>query len=550
MKAVLLTFGLSASTAFLLGCTSEPVDTDGPTVTVLAEGGPLNGTNGLMFGPAGRLYIASVANPSLSAVDPESGEIIEQWGENQGVKGPDDLAFGPDGSIFWTDILVGTVGKRAPDGTASVVASPGPGVNSITFSDDGRLFVSQCFLAHDHFEIDPDGGEEPRLISDQLGPGCGLNGMDWGADGKLYGPRWFHGEVVRVDVDTSQVETVAAGFQTPAAVKFNSQGQLHVLDSLAGAVVRVDLATGTKEVVGRPGPALDNLAFDPTDRLFVSSFADGFVVEVTGPDTVREVIPGGISSPGGLAYVSSTGEGMGRLFLADGFALRELDPVSGAEVHTVRDVIGFSDLGHTLTAHWNGQHLILSTWFDSSVRIWDPNGDQFVARFEGFAQPVDALSFGDDIIVAAYGSGSVVRFSPTASEERTAIASGLQEPAGLAVSGDDLFVADRGAGTVLQILDAGQMLDPPRTIASGLAGPEGIAVAEDGTVFIVEADAGRVVQVNPQDASTRLVADGLALQGSSLAGSPSTKLLSGIAIGDWALFVSGDEANRVYRIEP
>jgi len=30
--------------------------------------------------------------------------------------------------------------------------------------------------------LDPDGIEEPRLISDQLGPGCGLNGMDWGPD--------------------------------------------------------------------------------------------------------------------------------------------------------------------------------------------------------------------------------------------------------------------------------------------------------------------------------------------------------------------------------
>jgi hypothetical protein len=63
-----------------------------------------------------------------------------------GVLGPDDVTFGPDGSMYWTDILVGEVGRRAPDGTVTkqFVA---PGVNPITFSPDGRLFVGLCFLA-------------------------------------------------------------------------------------------------------------------------------------------------------------------------------------------------------------------------------------------------------------------------------------------------------------------------------------------------------------------------------------------------------------------
>ena len=61
-------------------------------------------------------------------------------------------------------------------------------MNPITFSDDGRLFVSQCALGDHLFELDPDGSEGPRLITDQLGPGCGLNGMDWGPDDRLYGP--------------------------------------------------------------------------------------------------------------------------------------------------------------------------------------------------------------------------------------------------------------------------------------------------------------------------------------------------------------------------
>ena len=118
----------------------------------------------------------------------------------------------------------------------------------------------------------------------------------------------------------------------------------------------------------------------------------------------------------------------------------------------------------------HGTHLLLSS--PTTVRIWDPDGDRLVARFEGFEEAVDALPLDGDIIVSEYETGSVVRFDPASPDDRTVIASGLDAPAGLAVHGGDLYVADR-SGTLLQILDDGERLDPPRLVASGLAGPEG-----------------------------------------------------------------------------
>ena len=499
-----------------------------------------------MFGPDGRLYVASVSSSVVAVVDPESGAIVDRWGPAEGIGGPDDLAFGPDGSMFWTDIAVGDVGRRMPDGTTTVVGSPGPGVNPITFSDDGRLFVSQCFLGDKLYEIDPDGIEAPRLISDQLGPGCGFNGMDWGPDGKLYGPRWFRGEVARIDVDSGTLETVASDFQIPAAVKFDSQGRLHVLDTQAGEVIRIDVVSGDREVVGRPGTGRDNLAFDAEDRLFLSSFADGSIVEVTGPETIREVMAGGINSPGGLAFLPSTG-GSGRLFLADAGALRELDPETGAEVHAVGGLN--SDLGQVGSAHQHGEHLLLSS--GPTVSIWDPDADRLVARFEGFEELVDAVAYGDDIIVSEYGTGSILRFHPESPDARTVIASGLEAPAGLAVHDSDLYVADR-SGTLFQILDDGETLATPRPVASGLAGPEGIAAATDGTLYVVEEDAGRVTRVDPQTGTATLVADGLALRGlerKAIEDSTSIGFLGGIAVWNGGLFVTSYEENSVYRIE-
>ncbi|MYI75327.1 MAG: hypothetical protein F4057_08425, partial [Acidobacteria bacterium] len=182
----LLGFGV----ALLAGCAApDPPEPAAWTVRVLAQGSPLHATNGMYFGPDGRLYVVSASSAIVAAVDKESGEVLERWGPELGVRGPDDITFGADGTAYWTEFAFGDVARRTPDGTISVIASPGRGVNPITFSDDGRLFVSRCALGHELFEIDPDGVEEPRLINDELGPGCGLNGMDWGPDGRLYGPR-------------------------------------------------------------------------------------------------------------------------------------------------------------------------------------------------------------------------------------------------------------------------------------------------------------------------------------------------------------------------
>ena len=536
------------SVALLGGCAApEPPEPAEWTVRVLAQGSPLHATNGMYFGPDGRLYVVSASSAIVAAFDSESGELLEQWGPGMGVQGPDDITFGPDGSAYWTEFAFGDVGKRTPDGTMSVIASPGLGVNPITFSDDGRLFVALCALGDGLFEIDPDGVEEPRLISDELGPGCGLNGMDWGPDDRLYGPRLTAREVARVDVDSGAFETVATGFAAPVALKFDSQHRLHVLDSGTGEVFRVDIETGEKQLVGQTAPSADNLAFDADDRLFVSNNAHSFVVEVLGPETNRTVVAGVVSFPGGVAYMPSA-DGPGRLFLADRRALRELDPETGEELHFVTRHDG--DVGEALTAHPYGtsvdpvrrhqrQHL------GSGRR---PPG-RSLRRLRGGVRRPPVL--GDDIIVSEYRDGQRPAFRP-----RLALCphrAGERSRGARGPGGPWRRPVCRGpGGTLMQILDDGERIEPPRLVAEGLAGPEGIAAGEDGALYVVEEDAGRVTQVDPETGAATLVADGLTLQSleqKSIGGSTSVGFLSGIAVGDGSLYVSSYAENRVYRID-
>ena len=529
----------------LAGCASQDADmaeAGAEGVRTIGKSASFRGINGIMFGPDGALYLTSVVTPAVARIDPESGEILDNWGLDDGAQSPDDLAFGPDGSVYWTDISNGDVTMRTPTGETRVVASPGVGVNPITFSDDGRLFVSQCFMDTNLFELDPAGETEPRVIRDDLGPGCGLNGRDWGsADGRLYGPRWFRGEVVRVDVDSGEMETVASGFEVPAAVKFNSEGVLHVLDSLRGEVVRVGEDSG-KEVVARVQPGLDNFAFDADDRLFISSFADGFIVEALAPDENRVVLEGGLNMPGGMALLGSGSDA--RLVVADFFALRQLDPATGDELGVVRDVIGFSDIGTSMSVHAaDDGKLILSSWFDNAVRLWDPAADALVQIFGELAAPIDAIQHEGEIVASQWGAGNVIAFSPGNPEEKRVLAEGLSGPAGLTAANGALYVADNLAGTVLRIGDGGA-----ETVAEGLDQPEGLAAA-NGSIYVVEAGAGRVVAIDAASGETQSVAEGLELHVPPSGAFPNTMLFNGIATDGATAWVAGDAANTVYVID-
>ena len=178
-------------------------------VRAVVEGAALRGAQGIIFDDRDVLHVANLDGRQIVVMDPETGEILDTFGPEIGVDVPDDLIFGPDGSLYWTALLLGEVGRLAPDGTVTT-QFVAPGVNPITFSDDGRLFTSQCYAGETVFEISPELDVLPREVISFPGTSCGLNGMDWGPDGHLYGPRQLVGDVVRVDVDRGTFEVAAS----------------------------------------------------------------------------------------------------------------------------------------------------------------------------------------------------------------------------------------------------------------------------------------------------------------------------------------------------
>src|SRR5438270_5115554 len=220
-------------------------------VTKLVPGSAFHGVHGLGIDKSGRLFAGSVAGAALYEVDAANGTAKIAIPAPEGMA--DDIAFAPDGTMAWTGFLTGDLYSRKGEGPVKKLASGLPGINSLAYRKDGRLYATQVFLGDALYEIDVEGAKPPRKIMEKMG---GLNGFEFGPDDMLYGPLWFKGQVAKVDVDKGELTVVADGFKIPAAVNFDSKGNLWVVDTALGQLVRVDPKTGDKKVVAQLKAAL------------------------------------------------------------------------------------------------------------------------------------------------------------------------------------------------------------------------------------------------------------------------------------------------------
>lgn len=513
-------------------------------VEILVPGSHFHGVHGLTFDGEDRLYAGSVVGQTIYRIDVESGEVEEFIPGPEGMA--DDLEFGPDGQLVWTSFLVGVVhGRRGEDGPIETLATGLPGINSLAFDPQGRLFATQVFLADALYEIDPEGEEEPRKVLEGMG---GLNGFDFGPDGKLYGPLWFKGEVARIDVDRGELVTVAGGFKTPAAANFDSKGRLFVLDTAAGEVVEVQPETGERRVVAQVPTGVDNLALDSRDRLFVSNFADNSIVEVDpGSGEVRTVVAGGLSVPGGLALYS--GAGVETLYLADTFAFRAVDPATGAVTDLAR--MHADELEYPSAVAVNDEHVVLASWFTGTLQRLDRRTGASLELLHGFNAPGAVLALDDGrVLVAELGSGELFWVLPGGGGEgagRQTLATGLDQPAGLAAGADGtLYVTEAGAGTLSRI-DAAT--GARSLLVQDLQMPEGVAVTADGQVVVAEVGARRIIAVDPATGAVEVVAEDLPVGLPAPPGAPPVFTPTGLAAGgDGTMYFTSDLENAIYRI--
>ena len=522
---------------------------------LLVPGSWFHGVHGLAFNKDDQLFAGSVIGQTIYRVQVDTGEVDRFIDRHEGMA--DDIAFAEDGTMAWTSFLTGKVYVRRANGNKNIEVATGlAGPNSLAFTKDGRLYVSEVFLGDALYEIDIKNVDRPehkalqkselRRVADKLG---GLNGFEIRRDdGFLYGPLWFKGQVVKINLESGVIDVVAQGFTTPAAANIDpsNSDNLYVVDVATGQIWVVSLTSRSRRLVASLKPGLDNLAFDSRGRLFVSSMTDNgiyLVDKVTG--AWRTIVEGKLAIPGDVAVTSDGNRET--LHVADLFSYRTVDGQSGA----VSDVLRVHGDTHAypIGLSVGPRHVLLSSWFSGTVEKVDRKTGKLVATLADFTTPVDAIEAADGTIyVAELATGNLVKVSADG-KTRSIAAKDLRGATAMAQGpGNLVYITEIAAGAVLQI---DVVSGARKVVADGLAGPEGIDVGPDGRIFVAEVGQQRVLAIDPASGARAVIASNLDIGLPTYPGGPPFLIPTGVAVAkSGAVYVSSDLRNAIYKLTP
>lgn len=158
--------------------------------------------NGIRFDRQGKMYVADYTNHNVLRVDLRTRGITV-FAHHDGMNQPNDLAIGPDGTLYasdpnWKD-STGQLWRVDPDGAVTKIASDMGTTNGIDVSPDAKtLYVNEsvqrsiwAFTITERHAL-----TDKRLLIKF--PDFGFDGMRCDVDGNLYVTRHGKGTVVKV----------------------------------------------------------------------------------------------------------------------------------------------------------------------------------------------------------------------------------------------------------------------------------------------------------------------------------------------------------------
>jgi sugar lactone lactonase YvrE len=223
------------------------------------------------FDAAGNLYVTF--SGSRGQQGPVAVFIVRPDGSREpfvaDLANPTSLAFDPEGRLHVSSRFDGSVHRVDADGSVSTVATDLGVACGIAFGSEGSLYVG-----------DRSGSilrvrDRRASVFATIPASIAAFHLAFGPDGWLYVTAPTLGArdpVYRVSPD-GRVEVFYDGFGRPQGLAFDTQGNLYVVDSLAGSNgvyrLRADRPNEPEQVVS--GGNLVGLAFDPRGGLVLAS---------------------------------------------------------------------------------------------------------------------------------------------------------------------------------------------------------------------------------------------------------------------------------------
>lgn len=552
----------------------------------LAKGSVPGMSNGIDVGPDGLLYAGSVVEQTINVINKNNGKIVNRISNM--VTGPDDLVFGPEGSpyegfLYWTDILTGEVGRLDPDGNPIKQLFAG-GVNPIAFNDEDRLFVALDFQGDGLYEFDPELVDPPRPIIEcpsylETGVPClgFFNSFDFGPDGRLYGPLFAFNLVIAVDVGgpgdppltgdligngfNGAVEILAGTggeFTNPAAAKFGPDGLLYILDQ-SGSLFTLDIDTKQlTTITSSLDTGLDNMVFDTDGSLYMTNNDEGWVAEILLPSGQARILsPGGMIAPQGLAVMAGPNN-QDVVFEADLFSMREFNGTSGQQTGIYKGFIVPvpGELSLTLPQNVSASEpdLIISSFFSSTVQVWNPQDGVLADFAEKVVAPLDAVRLNSDVVIVSDigkpegTGGGIYRMSDNA-----LIFTFPGVASGLATDGQTtVWAADWGAGIIFEInFDTEPATVTP--VVFDLSFPEGITLDNEGRLLVYETEGpgggGKLSRIDLSTGDKEIIVEGLKPKAGGIEGFPPQWLFDNVDVGPSGdIYITGGASNSILKI--
>ena len=188
-----------------------------------------------------------------------------------GLVNPTAMALGPDGDLYVSSRFEGTVYRVKADGAVEPFATDLGVACGLAFARDGSLFVGD--RSGTIFRVDPMGQATPLA---SVPSSVAAFHLALGPDGALYATAPTlspYDSVFRIDRDGT-VTIRHAGFGRPQGIAFGQDGNLYVVEALAGVSGLYRLPPGDEAVEPElmlSGPGLVGVAFPPDGGVVVCS---------------------------------------------------------------------------------------------------------------------------------------------------------------------------------------------------------------------------------------------------------------------------------------